>query len=100
MTDVQAVLAVADRLVRDDERADGGDQGEGRERGQRQGGGDEGEQDGGAERPAPEDPPGGADEERDVPEQVERGAAAERDGRQRLECVARVVDRRLEPEGE
>jgi hypothetical protein len=73
---LQPVLAMAERLVRDDERAHGGDEPERRQRGNRERGRDEGEQRDAADRPAAEDSPGHSQEERDVPEQVESRTAA------------------------
>ena len=64
-------LAIPERLVRHDERADGAHEGERRERRERECRRNEGEQDERADRAPPEDPSGRAEEERDLPEQVE-----------------------------
>ena len=69
MPDLDAVLAMADRLVRDDERARRADQGKRRERRNRDRNRRQSEQRDRPDCPPPEDPAGRSEEKRDVPEE-------------------------------
>jgi hypothetical protein len=100
MANPHAALAVSDRFVGDDERAHAADERECREGGDRDCDGDEDQEEGGADRPSPEDAAGRHAKERNVAEQVQSDASAEGDRGYEIERTMDVVQRRLEAEGE
>ena len=100
MSERGSVLAMADRLVRHDERAHGAHEGERCERRYGFGSRYEGEQHECSDRAPAEDAAGHAEEGCDMPDQVQGRPAAERNCGHRVQMLPGVADSRLEPESE